>query len=196
MTSTRSVGRTVVGVCAFACLLAFPIASAAQSSTFPVPFDRTGAPGTSTIDVIDPVTLQPVPTVVETGAFVNPCTLENVDVTGTSTITTLQTVDKFGTTKVNVSVSTKATGFGWVLNGTEQFFTGSNYTYTDSQQFTYRLPSSGEEFSSDFTDRLSLKGAKSIDNWNVRAHFKIKVSPSGVVQVLLIKMTADDGCKG
>ena len=176
-------------------LLAMPAVVAAQSSTFVIPFDRTGTPGTATISTIDPMTGQPITEVVSTGAFVNPCTAENVDVRGTSTISTVQSIDKFGTVKVNVSEITKGTGSGWiVLNGVPTL-TGSSYTFNESQNFTFRLPTAGDEFASDFSDKLAMKGAKSIDNWVIRANFRIKVNADGTVQVFMIKMNADN-CKG
>src|SRR4051812_17433842 len=96
-------------------LLALPAMAAAQSSTFVMPFDRTGTPGTKTITVIDPLTGQATTEVVETGAFDNPCTAEFVDVLGNATISTLQTIDKFGTVKINVSELIKSTSaLGWV----------------------------------------------------------------------------------
>lgn len=181
-------------LCALA-LLALPGLAAAQSSVFVEDFIRVGIPGTQAIETIDPLTLEPTTIVVDTGAFVNPCTFENVDIRGTSTISTLQTIDKYGTVKVNVSVVTKGTGQGWVVTATDPLFTGSTYAFNDSQQFTFKLPVVGQEFSSDFSDKLALKGAKSIDNWIIRAHFRIKVNADGTVQVFMIKMNADT-CKG
>jgi hypothetical protein len=188
------VRRFIVALSALA-LLAIPGNAAAQSSTFIEEFIRVGTPGTKTVETIDPLTLEPTTIVVDTGAFVNPCTSEFVDVRGSSTISTLQTIDKFGTVKVNVSVVTKGTGSGWVASPTGPLFTTSSYAFSDSQQFSFRLPVAGEEFSSDFSDKLALKGAKSIDNWIIRAHFRIKVNADGTTQVLLIKMNAD-ACKG
>jgi hypothetical protein len=172
-------------------LLALPPAVAAQSSTFIVEYDRSGTPGTTTVSTTDPLTGLPTTVVVDTGAFTNPCTSELVDVRGTTTISIVQSVDKFGQLKVNVSEVTKGSGAGWlVLNGI-QTFTGSTYAFNESQQFTFRLPSAGEAFSSDFADKLSMKGAKSIDNWVIRAHFRIKINADGTVQVFMIKMNAD-----
>jgi hypothetical protein len=176
-------------------LLAMPAVVAAQSSTFVIPFDRTGTPGTTTITTIDPMTGQPISEVVATGAFVNPCTAENVDVRGSATISTAQSIDKFGTVKVNVSEIIKGTGAGWVVLNGLPTFTASSYTFNESQNFTFRLPSAGEEFASDFTDKLAMKGQKSIDNWVIRAQFRIKVNVDGTVQVFMIKMNADQ-CKG
>lgn len=188
------VNRFIVALSALV-LLALSGTAAAQSSTFIEEFVRVGPPGTTTVETIDPLTLEATSIVVDTGAFVNPCTSENVDVRGNSTISTVQTVDKFGTMRVNVSVVTKGTGLGWVAGVTDPIFTGSTYSFSDSQQFTFRLPVAGEAFSSDFSDKLALRGAKSIDNWVVRAHFRIKVNTDGTTQVLLIKMNADS-CKG
>jgi hypothetical protein len=177
-------------------LLALPGIAAAQSSTFIVPFDRTGIPGTKTISIIDPLTGQATTEVVETGAFDNPCTLEFVDVLGSATISTVQTIDKFGTVKINVSEVIKGTGSGWIPDPLGvPIFTGSLYGFTESQNFTFRLPTAGLVFSSDFTDRIAMKGAKSTDNWVIRARFRIKVDSTGAVQVFMIKMNADT-CKG
>ena len=185
--------RNMFGLCALT-LLVLPGMAAAQSSTFVIGFERIGPPGVTAVCLPDP--LNPggpcIPTTVDSGAFVNPCTLENVDVVGTSTVSTVQTLDKFGTIKVNVSVVTKGTGAGWITLGT---YTGSSYAFNDSQQFTFQLPEVGQEFSSDFSDKLAMKGAKSIDNWVIRAHFRIKVNAAGDTQVFMIKTNADS-CKG
>ena len=187
--------RIIVGLTALI-FLGLPALAAAQSSTFVIPFQRVGTPGTATVIQTDPFTGEAIEVVVDTGAFVNPCTLEYVDVNGVSTITTLQSIDRFGTLKVNVNMSTKGKGQGWLLVGGTPTFTSSTYTFSEGQQFTFRLPSAGQEFSSDFADKLTMKGAKSTDNWTIRAHFRIKVSASGVVQVFMLKTNAGDVCKG
>jgi hypothetical protein len=189
----RKLPAFILGVLSLAVLLAIPATVTAQSNTFIVAFDRTGTPETELGTVLDPLTGQVIESVVETGAFVNPCTLENVDVIGSSTITSLETVDKFGNRKVSVGVVTKGTGLGWV--GEPGNLTGSTYTFNDSQSFSFRIPPSGQAFSSDFSDKLALRGAKSIDNWVIRAHFKITVDADGMVKVFLIKTNAD-ACKG
>ena len=187
-TFTRLTCRTLVA-------LLLPVIATAQTSTFIVPLDRTGIPGTTTVTQYDPLTGQPITVVVDTGAFDNPCTLEFVDVMGTSTITTQQSVDKFGTMKVNVGVVSKGTGLGWVELAGTPTFTGSTYAYSETQNFVFRLPSSGQEFASEFVDKLAMKGARSTDNWVIRARFRIHVDSAGVVKVFLIK-TAADNCKG
>jgi hypothetical protein len=189
--------RIVFVVGALVLLVLPSIAAAQSSSTFVVPFDRTGDPGTEVLlqpDPLNPLNMIEVP--VDFGAFVNPCTLENVDVAGASTITQLQTVDKFGTVKVKVSVATKGTGRGWVGDTyAGATFTESTYAFSENQQFTFQLPSIGSEFSSDFTDKLSMRGAKSIDNWTVRATFRIKVDSAGTVKIEVMKLSGDI-CKG
>ena len=176
-------------------VLVIPAMAAAQSSTFIVPFDRAGEPGTTSTTQIDPLTGQPITVVVDTGAFLNPCTAEFVDVRGSSTISTSQTLDKFGVTKINVSVVTKGTGAGWVGSALAPTFTGATYSFNESQQFSVRMPSIGQEFVSDFADKISMKGAKSIDNWTIRANFRLRVDAAGVVKVSLTKLSGDI-CKG
>ena len=180
-----------------ALVLALPGMAAAQSSTFIIDFNRTGLPGTEVVTQIDPLNpSQTITTTVATGAFVNPCTSQNVDVIGTSTISTVQSIDKFGQLKVSVSEVTKGTGTGWIgADYATRTLTGATYAFNENSQFTFRLPAAGAEFTSDFTDKLAMKGAKSIDNWVIRATFRIKVNADGTVQVFMIKMNADN-CKG
>ena len=187
--------RFIVGLALV--VLALPAMVAAQkSSTLIVPFDRTGTPGTKTVTTIDPLTGQQTTMIVDTGAFVNPCTFEFVDVLGTTTIQTLQTLDKFGTMKVNVSEVSKGTGAGWVADPLgAPIFTGSTYAFNENQQFVFRLPTAGLEFASDFTDRLTMRGAKSTDNWTVRARFRIRIDAAGNVTASIIKLDGDV-CKG
>jgi hypothetical protein len=193
---TRKLPAFILGVLSLAVLLAAAVPAAAQS-TFVVPFDRSGTPGTETIDVVDPLTGLTAPMIVATGAFDNPCTGENVDVFGSTAISSVQTFDKFGNMKVSVSTVTKGTGTGWSEPFGEPTPSGNTYAFTDSQQFTFRFPpAGGQEFSSDFSDKLSLRGAKSLDNWVVRAHFRIRITSAGEVKVLLIKMDPDPNCKG
>ena len=180
-----------------ALMVALPAMAAAQSSTFVQPLDRTGNPGTTTITQADPLNpAQSITVTVPTGAFKNPCTLENVDVIGSTTITTLQTVDKFGVTKVDISVLSKGTGQGWTgIDYASRIISGSTYAFSDRQSFSFKLPLVGQEFVSDFSDKISMKGAKSIDNWTIRANFRVRVDSAGVVKVSRISETGDI-CKG
>ena len=184
-------------ICIALMVLALPALAFAQSSTFVQPFDRTGNPGTGTLTMADPLNpAQTITMTVPTGAFKNPCTLENVDVTGSTTITTLTTIDKFGVTKVDISTLTRGTGQGWTgADYATRILSGATYSFSDSQTFTFKLPLAGQEFTSNFSDKISMKGAKSIDNWNIRANFSVRVDSAGTVKVSRISETGDI-CKG
>jgi hypothetical protein len=185
------VGATILTAFAVAMLLALPVTVAAQaSSTFIVPFERAGFP-----DIDD----QGVP-ISGTGAFLNPCTLEFVDVFGSSAITISQTVDKFGNTKVSVGTVTKGTGLGWNPDQFgNQVFSLNNYTFRDTQSITVKEPplsSTSQAFESDFFDKIAMKGAKATDNWMMRARFRLRIAADGTVTVDLIRVTEGDGCRG
>lgn len=201
-----TIGRIALGVLCAGMLLAAPTAASAQMSTsvtdlllydpdiivsweqdplvnssapsvFIVPFERVGPP------VFDPITGEQTG-----GAFINPCTAELVDVTGATTISIAQSLLNNGETKITVTSNTTGSGFGQT--------SGANYSFTEKQQFGVRaLLSPYQEFDSSFTDKFSLKGAKSIDNWSIRALFRLKVSTTGQILVSLTKLTGDV-CKG
>ena len=189
--ATSKIGITLLGVLFVALLLALPAAAAAQSSTFLVPFDRSGLPDVDDAGV-------PVP---GTGAFLNPCTSEFVDVFGATTISIAQSLDRKGNLKVTVSTVTKGTGQGWTGPDAfgNQLFTGNNYAFAETQQFMVQTPpisSTSEAFVSDFFDKIAMKGTRSIDNWIVRARFRIRVSADGTVLVNLVRLNDGDACKG
>jgi len=202
MTASKSI-RIIAGALAVAALLAVPATASAQSktSTFIIALDRTGTPGTETkpvidpvtgLQVIDPATGQPMFTTIATGAFVNPCTAENVDVLGSTTISVTTSTDKFGHVKVVVSESTKATGSGWVILGVP---TGNLYSFADSQQFS-TTTLLGDVESSDFADKFTMRGKSSLDNWIIRAHFALTIDQFGNATVSLKGMNTDGVCKG
>lgn len=173
---SRTLNRALLGIVLGGVLLALPTAAAAQqNSTFVIPF--------SAVDARDALG-NPIP---GTGALQNPCTAEEVEVTGTSTVTLSTSVMPDGDTKISVGVVTKGTGIGLTSLG--------SYAFSESQQFVVRTPIIGPSFDSTFADKLSLKGAKSIDNWVVRAHFRLKVSDTGALQVVIDSVNADQ-CKG
>jgi hypothetical protein len=184
----RKVGATILSAFAIALLLAFPAAATAQqSSTFVVAFERSGPPG---LDENGNAT----------GALVNPCTLENVNVFGSSAITISQSVDRFGNLKVSVGTVTKGTGEGWLPDDVgNPIFSTNTYVFKDTQAITVKEPpisSTSQAFESDFFDKLSMKGTKSTDDWIMRARFRIKISADGTVQVNLIRVTDGDVCRG
>jgi hypothetical protein len=202
-----NIRRFAFGVLSLTGFLAYSATAAAQT-TVPVLFDRTGEPGIQQLTQVDPLDpTQTITVTVPTGAFVNPCTFEYVDVTGSSVIQSTQTVDSKGLfMKVTVKVVTKGTGLGvsdndgdFTNGGYTANFTGSTYSFTETQTFSFKVPVdllSSEEFTSDFSDKISMKGAKSLDNWTIRSIIRIKVNSSGVTTGEVIRMDADGVCKG
>jgi hypothetical protein len=152
--------RSIVALFSLAALLAAPAMAAAANSSFIIPFNLT---------------------------LLDPCTGELVSVSGASTVTIAETVDKTGQTKTAVSVTTKGTGLGQV--------TGNSYPFSENQNFTVKAAVIGESFDSAFSDKLSLKGPGSIDNFVVRAFFRIKIDALGNIQVVIENMNSDV-CKG
>src|SRR4051812_40530051 len=210
----------VVGVLCVGALLAVPRTAAAQASTFPIAFDRTGAPGSEIVNVIDPITgLQvldangnPVFATRPTGAFIDPCTSAYVDVTGTTTLSINVNITGNGSAKVSVGETTKGAGIGrnnagLVFNpdGTltttipyDGTVTTSLYSFAESQQFNTQFTLNGDPMtitSSTFSDKLFLKGASKVDNWTIKATFTIKINGQG--KVTSVNSTfSGDVCKG
>jgi len=136
---TLRLNRIVVGLSVLVLLVVSGSAAAQSSSTFIVPFDRTGAPGVDGAG--NP-----------TGAFDNPCTLEWVDVAGSSSVTINQTAkDSKGEFKITVAVTSKGSGAGWVpplgapdpptaADYSGATFTGSTYAFRENQSFRATVP--------------------------------------------------------
>jgi len=181
MTTTTRL-RIVAGLLSLAALLVgAPLATAQQSSSFLIPLDRTGNPG---------VDAQGNPT----GAFENPCTLERVDVTGNSTVTiTQQPANQKGEVKTSVGVSSKGSGTGWVGDLWPGLPTGHTYVFAENQSFVTVVPvlAAGEVFESTFSDKFTMKGAGNLDNWIVRAFFRLKIDSRGLIQVSIDRATGD-----
>jgi hypothetical protein len=199
--------RFIVGILSVAALFASPSIAAAQSktSTFTITFDRTGTPRTETAQVIDPVTGQPVvdpvtglvlTTTRPAGAFVNPCTAENVDVLGSTNVSVTASTNLKGVLKVAVGESTKGTGSGWTgTSSLDAVFSGNTYTFNDSQQFTTNTVA-GQLQSSDFTDKFTMRGRGALDNWIIRVTMTLTIDALGNATVTIKSMTADPTCKG
>ena len=119
--------------------------------------------------------------------FTNPCTNEIVDVSGSSTVTISERLMNDGSTSTAVSVTTKGTGRGQS--------SGVSYVFSENQNFTVKAVVIGEAFDSTFSDKLALRGAQSVDNWVVRAYFRLKIDATGRIMVSIERMTGDI-CKG
>ena len=164
-----------------------PVTAAAQTSVFIQEFSRTGPPE------FDATGVQ------VSGAFINPCTADLVDVTGVTTITTSQGLDNRGNIVIKVGTVTKGKGVGWLASATGPVLTGRTYSFSESQSFNVKFPNDptvSQAFESDFFDKISMRGAKSVDNWLIRARFRIKIAADGTVMVNLIKLNSGDGCRG
>lgn len=122
-----------------------------------------------------------------TGAIFNPCTGEDVNISGTMTTTSSQYLDPQGFIRTSVSVISKGTGTG--------VLTGTLYPFSETQNFNIKSDPTSLEFVSSFTDKIGLRGPKSIDNWVVRATMKITVFPDGTVKNELTNLSSDV-CKG
>lgn len=179
-TTRRRLSVGVLGIAAvIGGLINPPTAAAQSSSTFVIPFERTGIPGVDGLG--NP-----------TGAFQNPCTLEFVDVTGSSTVSiTQQLANQKGEIKTSIGVSSKGSGAGWI----EPYptWTGHSYVFSENQSIVTVVPAlaTGEVFESTFSDKFTMKGAGNLDNWVVRAYFKLKVDSKGTIQVSIDRMTGD-----
>ena len=195
---TRS-GRIIPGTLVLAVALAIPATAAAQSSTFVLPFDRLGPPTQN-------CTTQPDGTItcVAAGAFQDPCTGQNVDVTGSTTLTISTNVTGSGSMKLSVSEVTKGTGTGWdplepyLLGVNPDPLTANTYSFAESQKFDTQFTLSGDPTtitSSTFSDKLFMKGSKSLNNWTIKATFTIKINGNGVVTSVNNNFTGDV-CKG
>jgi hypothetical protein len=103
------------------------------------------------------------------------------------------------------AISTKVTGSGDLHVDVSDVFKGSGadlldstrlYTFSDSEQFSFNtpLPVGTGTLDSSFTQKLFLKGNKSLDNWVIRATIVIKVNGQGQVTKDTILTSAE--CKG
>jgi hypothetical protein len=201
----------IAGALSLAVLFAVPVVPRAATSTFPITIDRNGVPGTELEPVFDPATGQPVvdengnPVFqkVQTGAFVNPCVNagEWVNVLGAGTLSIGTSLPGNGQLKVTVGISLKGTGTGIIpydpLTGVA-VPSGNTYSFADNQSFkaTFVVASDPTTIiESSFTDRFTMKGSKSTNNWTIRAKITIKLDASG--NVLSTSQTfTGDVCNG
>ena len=211
MIATKS-RRPLVGIASVVILLGLPAIAAAQASTFVLPFDRTGTPGQECAQAIDPISGLPVvdangnPVVQchAIGAFVDPCTGQNVDVTGSTTLSISTNVTGSNQLKVSVGEVTKGNGVGWdplqpyLVGVNPNPLTANTYSFAENQQFNTQFTINGDPTSitsSTFSDKLFMKGSKSLNNWTIKATFTIKVNGQGVVTGVTSSLTGDV-CKG
>lgn len=146
-------------------------------TTVVVPFERSGP------QVLDANGL-PI-----AGGFFNPCTSELVDVTGSSTITLTDVLLNNGERRTTIDVDTTGTGVGQLSQVI--------YPFREDQSFNVKRPiSGGLAFESVFTDKIRMRGPGNIDDWTLRATFRIKVNDLGEVLVNVVRISDQDGCTG
>lgn len=124
----------------------------------------------------------------------NPCTTETVLLTGTVTTTVTVALTGSDQLRVDVDVVDKGTGVG-----TNPVIVPPNtYSFADSQHFDvkFTVPSDPTSITeSSFSDKLFLKGAKSLDNWMVKMTVKLHINANGVPTVAGITHESNV-CKG
>jgi len=144
--------RVLGGVFIVAALVAIPTQAAAQTTTVQNLF----------ADVLLP----------------NPCNGgDPVMVSGTETIVISSKITGAGQLHLDISDVSKGSGISTIdLTRT--------YTFSDNEQFSVNatLPFDPLGLNSfTFTQKLFLKGAKSLDNWVVRASFVLQINQQGIV---------------
>jgi hypothetical protein len=171
MSAFRS-GRLIVAVCAVA-VLAVPTVAKAQSESLQVPIDNAD------VGQIDP----------ETGVAIaplfNPCTNEVVDIAGTVTVRSTASTGPSGIQRSTLTIVANGVGTGQV--------SGLLYTFSENQQLTTKL--SGMEMELDTTVKLSMKGAKSLDNWTSQLKLHITINANGTATSGFTHVTGDR-CNG
>ncbi len=200
--------RIAAAVVALSAVFAIPGISAAQSTTAAatLTLDRSGAPGTEIVAVLDPITGQqavdpvsgePKTFTRETGALVNPCSGALVDLNGTINVALTTTKTSTGVLKVVVTETTRATGGGWTTpdNFATKVATGATYAINDSQQYT-ASGHAGQFQISEFSDRFTMRGPTAGDNWVVRVTSTLTIDTLGRPTVTIKAVQADPVCKG
>jgi len=139
-----------------AAVLALPAAASAQSITTDTPFSTT---------------------------VFNPCTNENVTITGVQSTTTITNFDNAGGTHISLAMVTKGTGVGQVTN--------INYPYNENDLLKVEA---GAGATSTLKVKNRLKGPGSIDNWDFTFQVHITINANGVPSSVID--TFQTTCKG
>lgn len=165
-------GRLLVAVCAMA-MLAMPAVAKAQSETLQIAIDNAD------VGQVD----------AETGLVIsglqNPCTAEKVDIVGTLTATTNVSTGPSGIQRTTITFVANGVGTGQT--------SGLLYTFSENQQLTSKI--SGLEMELDTTFKLSMKGAKSLDNWTSQLKLHITINANGIPTSGFTHVSADK-CNG
>jgi len=126
-----------------------------------------------------------------TAQLTDPCTGNNIVVIeGIDTTSIITKVTPSGQLHLDISDVFKGTGHDAVL-------TDITYTYSDNANFNFNVslpldPNATQD--STFTDKIFVKGSKSLDNWTIKATITFKVNAQGTVTK--DNVFTSDVCKG
>ena len=165
------VGGSLIAVLVTIGLLALPNAAAAQASGMTTIINAV-VPFTSTLGgLVSPIT--------------NPCTGIPVDITGLTDITLMANANAAGGITLKLSAVTKGQG---VEQGT-----GFIYSFSENTQATF-VTSAGVRSDQTLTEKLRLKGAKALDNWDVKELIHVTINADGSMTSSVDNLTAV--CRG
>ena len=165
------VGGSLIAVLFTIGLLALPNTAAAQASGMTTIIDAV-IPFTSTLGGIEsPIT--------------NPCTGTLVDITGMTSITVMINANATGGTTLKMSAVTKGQG---VEQGT-----GVVYAFSENTQVMFNT-AAGAQSDQTLTEKLRFKGAKALDNWDVKELIHVTINANGSMTSSVDSLTAV--CRG
>jgi hypothetical protein len=150
--------RLLAGV-ALAGAIAMPLAGRAQTASLQFTIDNRD------VGTIDPETGLALP------PLTNPCTKEIVNITGTLTATSTVTTNASGTVRTSITLVANGVGIGAT--------SGLMYSFSETQDLSMKLSGLASEL--DTTVKLSMKGARSLDNWSSRLKLHLTINANGQV---------------
>jgi hypothetical protein len=144
---------------ALAGAIAMPLAGRAQTASLQFAIDNRD------VGTIDPESGQVI------APLMNPCTKELVNITGTLAATSTVTTNASGIVRTSITLVANGVGMGAT--------TGLLYSFSETQDLSMKL--SGLESELDTTVKLSMKGARSLDNWSSRLKLHLTLNANGEV---------------
>ena len=117
--------------------------------------------------------------------IVNPCTLESVDINGLGQLTIFVNADSNGGIHLKISSVTKGTGVGQI--------TLTNYAFSENTEASANF-APGQQQEATFSDKLRLRGAKALDNYDVKTLTHVTVNADGSITAFVDNFTSV--CRG
>ncbi len=168
---TTKIGAFIVALFCAIGLLALPNTAAAQATGMITIINQV-VPFTSTLGgLVSPIT--------------NPCTGIPVDITGLTNVTLMANANATGGITLKLSAVTKGQG---VEQGT-----GFVYSFSENTQATF-ITSAGVRSDQTLTEKLRLRGAGALDNWDVKELIHVTVNADGSMTSSVDNLTAV--CRG